>query len=109
MNNNIELPKMVDEDKVSLWNKLTKYLSTKDSKEIINLIIKVALIIIVILLFKFPFDLLKDMGTNVLTMFGISLTDNILNIWNAIINIIYGIIGIITFYKVCKERILNIK
>lgn len=108
MNNVPELPKIASNDNKSLISKLIKYLSERNTQELLYLVLKIIVLVVIILLFKFPFDLIKDMGTNILTLFGIGLTDQILNIWGAIINIIYCLIGIIVFVKVIKERLLKI-
>lgn len=117
MKNNIELPKMNNNDNKALNNlnqnkdgikEVIKYITTRNSKDLLALILRLLLIVIIIFICKFPFDLLKDVGINLLILIGISINDSLLNIWTAIINIIYGILGIYAFIKLVKIRFKNI-
>src|SRR5574344_2170931 len=126
MNENIDLPKLADNDAKSenieskvesikediVYEKsfkgFIKYLTTQDKKGLFNLVLRLLLIIIIIILCKFPFDLIKDLGTNLMTSFSITITDSLLNIWTSIINIIYYILAIIFFFKIVKERYFNL-
>ena len=111
---NIELPKINEQyNKDSKNNndglkEMIKYMTTKKGKDLFYLIIRLLLIMVIIIIFKFPFDLLKDVGINVLTLFGTTITNSILNIWTAIVNIIYAILAIYAFIKIIKIRFKNI-
>lgn len=131
MNNNVDLPKMnndkinnnikannIDENKdvkkeVSNnkndgFKEMFKYVTTKDSKSLLLLFVRLIIIVAIISIFKFPFDLLKEAGTSLLILFGITITETILNIWDSVINIIYYILAIYAFYKIIKVRFNNI-
>lgn len=121
MNNNIDLPKMNDDGlKSSDVNdhgkqanndgikEMFKYITTKDSKGLLLLALRLIIIVVIILICKFPFDLLREAGTNFFIMFGITITETLLNIWNSIINIIYYVLAIYAFYKIINIRFKNI-
>lgn len=115
MNNNIDLPKMNEDNNETVVKKendgikeVIKYITTRDTKDLLMLVLRMLIIVAILFICKFPFDLLKDIGTNVFILFGISITDTLLNIWNSIINIIYGILAIYSFYKIVKIRFKNI-
>lgn|SRR5574344_812085 len=121
MNNNVELPKLVDKESAPIvetkkanpnyketWHDMFKYITSCKGKELAYVVLRVLLIVILIILFKLPFDLLRDLVINLFPVFGITISEWLLNAWYAICNILYSIFGIIAFYKIVKERYYNL-
>lgn len=119
MNNNVELPKMsnetsnnnnqpIDEINNDGIKAMFKYVTTRDSKDLFILFIRLLIIVAIIIVCKFPFDLLKEAGTNLFIMFGITISTTLLNIWQSIVNIVYCILAIYAFYKIIKTRFKNL-
>jgi hypothetical protein len=108
--NNVDLPKLSNEENNNNdgFKEMIKYVTNKNGKELFYLILRLLLIVGIIIIFKFPFDLFRDVGINILTLLGITITNMVLNIWTSIINIIYGIAAIYAFIKIIKIRFKNI-
>src|SRR5574344_2632563 len=118
MNDNFELPKLNEDKKENKsevireikhsWKDMFKYVTTCKGKELFYLVLRIALIIILIVLFKLPFDLLRDLIINLFPVMGITIGDRLLNGWYALCNILYSIFGIVFFYKIVRERYDNL-
>lgn len=81
-----------------------KYLTTRNSSELFELAWRVVLIALFIIVLGLPFTLIKENGTSIFMMFGIDFNKEQLDIWNSIWNILYGVVGIVLFYVICKAR-----
>lgn len=81
-----------------------KYITSRDSSELLALLWRLLLIAGFIIVLYIPFQLFRDLGINILIMVGVNFNDTILDIWTSIWAIVYGIIAIILFFKICKDR-----
>ena len=76
---------------------------------IIVFIIELLIIALVIIVFKFPIELIIDFGPKLFNF----ITDSkvlglMLNIWTLIFNIVYTIGGIYAYIKICEVRFANL-
>ena len=120
MNDNYELPKMVEnentiqevpatpvETKKEYEDSLKgmfKYITTQDTKELFMVLLRLAIIALIIVVFHLPVSLIKELGINILTLLNVTLSDSLLNIWYFVCEGIYFIIAIVLFFKLVKTR-----
>ena len=84
------------------------YLTTRNTKELGMLLVRVIIIVAILVLFRFPFDLITDLGLSLLNVFNIVITYEILKIWNFICDASYSIIALVVFYKLITTRYDNL-
>lgn len=89
-------------------NGLFKYITTRNTKELGMLLIRVVIIVGILLLFRFPFDLITDLGLSLLNLFNIVVNYELLKIWNVVCDICYTIIALVMFYKLITTRYDNL-
>ena len=102
-----ESKKMVKKDAKDLktfFKDTREYLATKNNKELQDLAIRLALIVIIILLLYVPFQLIRDLGINILISVGINFSNKTLDMYNSVFNVLYSLFGIALFYAICKDR-----
>ena len=87
---------------------LFKYITTRNTKELGMLLVRVIIIVAILVLFRFPFDLITDLGFSLLNVFNIVITYEILKIWNFICDASYSIIALVVFYKLITTRYDNL-
>lgn len=106
MNNDIELPKLNNEKKsnIAFLKDVYKYITTRKADELLSLLWRLFLIALFVIVLYVPFQLFRDLGINILLTMGISFNETILNIWTGLWSVLYGIIAIILFFKLCKDR-----
>lgn len=126
MDENFELPKLnkkieekqeeneKKEDKIILEEKKTlketfkrvyKFLTDASLNEIGKFFIELLILVLIVILFKLPFDLIIELGSSIFTTLGINVTA----FWNILFNILYTIVGIWYYLRVFKNRFWNIK
>ena len=79
-------------------------LSNKSGKDILKFVIEIALIILIICIFKIPFLIVKDLGWNIFTSLSSPISDIFYGIWSFIIELSYFIIAIVLFIKIIEKR-----
>ena len=84
------------------------YITTKNTKDLWDLALQVIIIAVLILALFVPFQLVRDLGINVIISLGINFNDKILNTYNAVFNILYSVFGIVLFFILCKNRFYNL-
>ena len=84
------------------------YITSQDTKELIMVFIRMLIIVTIIFLFKYPFDLIKEMGLSIFDMCGVDVTDLIYKIWDCGIELIYYVLALITFVSVITKRYDNL-
>ena len=109
-----ELPNMIDEAKESInkeihsmkdfFRDIFKYLTTRNSKELLELLWRLALIAVFILLLFVPFQLVRDLLSDFLVSMGVEFSERMLAIYVSAFNAIYTIIALVLFFILCKER-----
>lgn len=117
--NDIELPKIKEEKKEvkevksltfkELIKEIFTFLTHTDLINIIVFIFELLIIALVIIVLKFPIELIIDFGPKLFNF----ITDSkvlglMLNIWTLIFNIVYTIGGIYTYIKICEVRFANL-
>ena len=81
-----------------------KYLTTRNSSDLFELLWRVAIIALFIIILGVPFNLIKESGTSIFMMFGIDFNKQQLDIWNSIWTTLYCVLGVVLFYVICKAR-----
>ena len=79
-------------------------LSNKSGKDILKFVIEIALIILIICIFKIPFLIVKDLGWNIFTSLSSPISDIFYGIWSFIIELSYFIMAIVLFIKIIEKR-----
>ena len=113
-NKEVEINKVVEEVKETakkeieisgkFFKDLKSYLTTKDSSELFSLLWRAVIIVGLIVIIYFPFQLIIDLGANIFTLIGIEYTTRLASIWSSICNIVYGVLALVLFYLICKDR-----
>ena len=92
-------------NKVSLgFDNLLNELSNKSGKDILKFVIEICLIIFLILIFKIPFLLIKDLGWNIFSSLASPISNIFYSIWSFIIELSYFILAIVLFVKIIQKR-----
>ena len=81
-----------------------KYLTTKNSSELLALLWRLLIIVGIIIVLYVPFYLLIELGSNLSIMFGIDFTAQMLNLWSSILNVLYAILALVLFLVIVKDR-----
>lgn len=117
--NDIELPK-IKEEKIEnqevkpltfkeLGKEIFTFLTHHDLIDIIVFLFELIIIGLVIIAFKMPFELIIDLGPKLFSVLSDGKIIGILvTIWTIIFNIIYTIIGIYAYIKICETRFVNL-
>ncbi len=79
-------------------------LSNKSGKDILKFVIEIALIILIICIFKIPFLIVKDLGWNIFTSLSSPISNIFYGIWSFIIELSYFIMAIVLFIKIIEKR-----
>ena len=79
-------------------------LSHKSGKEILKFVIEIALIVLIIVILKIPFLLLKDLGWNIFGDLGAPISSIFYGIWSFIVELTYLILAVILFIKIIEKR-----
>ena len=79
-------------------------LSHKSGKEILKFVIEIALIVLIIVILKIPFLLLKDLGWNIFGDLGAPISSILYGIWSFIVELTYLILAVILFIKIIEKR-----
>lgn len=117
--NDLELPKMKEETKEvkevksltfkELIKTIFTFLTHSDFIDIIVFIFQLLILALVIIVFKFPVELVIDLGPKIFGLLGSNnLVGILVNFWTLIFNIIYTIVGIYAYIKICEIRFANL-
>ena len=89
-----------------------KYITSKNTSELLSLLWRLLIIAGFVILLYLPFQLLMDIGVNIFFIFGIDFTSTLSAIWSGVWYIIYAVLALFLFYKLCKDRfykVVNLK
>lgn len=117
--NEFELPKTKEKELVvdnknplslkDLVKEIFTFLTHTDLINIIVFIFELLIIALVIIVFKFPVELIIDLGPKVFNFIkDAKVLGTIINIWTLFFNLIYAILGIYAYYKICSVRFINL-
>ena len=114
--NDLELPKMKEETKevkevksLTFKELIFTFLTHSDFIDIIVFIFQLLVLALVIIVFKFPVELVIDLGPKIFGLLGSNnLVGILVNFWTLIFNIIYTIVGIYAYIKICEIRFANL-
>lgn len=117
--NEFELPKTKEEKMVTetrtplsfkeLLKEIFTFLTHTDLINIIVFIFELLIIALVIIVFKFPVELIIDLGPKLFNFIkDAKALGIIINIWTLFFNLIYAILGIYAYYKICSVRFINL-
>ena len=79
-------------------------LSNKSGKDILKLIVEICLIIFLIMIFRIPFLLVKDLGWNIFEGLASPISNIFYGIWSFIVEASYFVLAIILFIKIIGKR-----
>ncbi len=118
LENTLNMPALKKEDEVKTSNEkhniittfkdMFKYITTKNSNEIFQLVLRLLLIVVFIIVLRLPFELFRDLGFDLLISFGINSTDRFLDIYRSVWDIIYIVIALILFFYLVTKRYYNL-
>ena len=117
--NDLELPKIKEEKKeVKEVNPLTfkelikeifTFLTHIDLIDIIVFIFQLLVLAVVIIVFKFPVELVIDFGPKLFSFITEGkLLSIMITLWTLIFNLVYTIFGIYVYIKICEVRFANL-
>ena len=117
--NDLELPKIKEEKKeVKEVNPLTfkelikeifTFLTHSDLIDIIVFIFQLLVLTVVIIVFKFPVELVIDFGPKLFSFITEGkLLSIMITLWTLIFNLVYTIFGIYVYIKICEVRFANL-
>ena len=117
--NEFELPKTKEEKTVTesraplslkeLVKEIFTFLTHTDLINIIVFIFELLIIALVIIVFKFPVELIIDLGPKLFNFIkDAKILGIIINIWILFFNLIYAIFGIYAYYKICSIRFIDL-
>ena len=117
--NEFELPKTKEEKPVTenrtplslkeLVKEIFTFLTHTDLINIIVFIFELLIIALVIIVFKFPVELIIDLGPKLFNFIkDAKILGIIINIWTLFFNLIYAIFGIYAYYKICSIRFIDL-
>lgn len=117
--NEFELPKTKEKELVvdnknplslkDLVKEIFTFLTHTDLINIIVFIFELLIIALVIIVFKFPVELIIDLGPKLFNFIkDAKALGIIINIWTLFFNLIYAILGIYAYYKICSVRFINL-
>lgn len=94
----------------SLMNSVDSFINMfkgKSSKEVVRIFLDILILIIIISIFHFPFELLEELSYDILMIFGNTIGLSLYKIWEFILDLIYFTLAIIFFFKILKEKIIT--
>lgn len=117
--NDLELPKIKEEKKEvkevklltfkELIKEIFTFLTHNDLIDIIVFIFQLLVLAVVIIVFKFPVELVIDFGPK---LFGFITEGKLLSImitlWTVIFNLVYTVFGVYAYIKICEVRFANL-
>lgn len=86
------------------FNYILNELSNKSGKDILKFVIEICLIIFLILIFKIPFLIIKDLGWNIFNGLTSPISNIFYGIWCFIVELSYFILAVILFIKIIERR-----
>ena len=86
------------------FNYILNELSNKSGKDILKFVIEICLIIFLILIFKIPFLIIKDLGWNIFNGLTSPISNIFYGIWSFIVELSYFILAVILFIKIIERR-----
>lgn len=84
------------------------YMITRDTKDLIFLLIRLLIIVGIIYVLHYPIELFKEMLVSFITIFNISVPDSVLKMIYLIFDFGYGIFGLLLFYMIVSTRYDNL-
>ena len=109
-----EVPNMINDLKESVniqkgsyskfFKDIFKYLTTRNTHDLFELLWRLAMIAIFVLLLYVPVQLCHDLLLDFLISVGVEFSDRARDIYDVIFNATYSIFGIVLFFVICKER-----
>lgn len=80
------------------------YLTTRNTKELGELVLRLALIAVVIIILYLPFELVINVGEELFRAIGINYTEESRRAFESSLNIAYNLFGLAVFFMICKDR-----
>lgn len=117
--NDLELPKIKEEKKEvkevkpltfkELIKEIFTFLTHSDLIDIIVFIFQLLVLSVVIIVFKFPVELVIDFGPKLFSFITEGeLLSIMITLWTLIFNLVYTIFGIYAYIKICEVRFANL-
>lgn len=117
--NDLELPKIKEEKKEvkevkpltfkELIKEIFTFLTHSDLIDIIVFIFQLLVLTVVIIVFKFPVELVIDFGPKLFSFITEGkLLSIMITLWTLIFNLVYTIFGIYAYIKICEVRFANL-
>lgn len=117
--NDLELPKIKEEKKEvkevkpltfkELIKEIFTFLTHSDLIDIIVFIFQLLVLAVVIIVFKFPVELVIDFGPKLFSFITEGkLLSIMVTLWTLIFNLVYTIFGIYAYIKICEVRFANL-
>lgn len=117
--NDLELPKIKEEKKEvkevkpltfkELIKEIFTFLTHSDLIDIIVFIFQLLVLAVVIIVFKFPVELVIDFGPKLFSFITEGkLLSIMITLWTLIFNLVYTIFGIYAYIKICEVRFANL-
>ncbi len=117
--NDLELPKIKEEKKEvkevkpltfkELIKEIFTFLTHSDLIDIIVFIFQLLVLTVVIIVFKFPVELVIDFGPKLFSFITEGkLLSIMVTLWTLIFNLVYTIFGIYAYIKICEVRFANL-
>lgn len=89
-----------------LFDRSFDMFKSMESKNLSKCVIELLILILVLLIFKIPFEYINDLGKSIFANLG-PFSNIFISLWNFIINIIYLILFILIFFYIFKTRYLD--
>ncbi len=107
--NNIinETKKALTKDKNSFakfFKDLKEYITTKNTRELGELVVRLIFVAIIVIVFFLPVSLLKELIPNITYSLGINATTQDRAMYERIFTIVSNSIGIVLFFVLCRAR-----
>ena len=83
---------------------LVDSVSKKSAKEIFFMLLEIVLIILLVALFKIPFEFIKEILISLFSALGGTLANTFMYITNLIVEIVYFVFAVIVFIVIFKKR-----
>ena len=117
--NDLELPKIKEENKEvkevkpltfkELIKEIFTFLTHSDLIDIIVFIFQLLVLAVVIIVFKFPVELVIDFGPKLFSFITEGkLLSIMVTLWTVIFNLVYTIFGVYAYIKICEVRFANL-
>ncbi len=117
--NDLELPKIKEEKKEvkevkpltfkELIKEIFTFLTHNDLIDIIVFIFQLLVLAVVIIVFKFPVELVIDFGPKLFSFITEGkLLSIMITLWTVIFNLVYTVFGVYAYIKICEVRFANL-